>query len=38
MNLANYQWSPTFIGFNANPDETALSTSWHLYEVHIHPQ
>ncbi|KAB8070547.1 glycoside hydrolase superfamily [Aspergillus leporis] len=36
MNLANYQWSPTFIGFNANPDETALSTSWHLYELFAH--
>ena len=33
MNLDKYQWSPTMIAFNANPDDTALSTSWHVYSV-----
>lgn len=36
MNLDNYQWSPTFLAFNSNPDETARSTSWYLYDVCIY--
>ncbi|KAE8354190.1 hypothetical protein BDV28DRAFT_147356 [Aspergillus coremiiformis] len=37
MNLANCQSSPTVLVFNANPDETARSTSWHRYEVCTDP-
>jgi alpha-N-arabinofuranosidase len=33
VNLDNYQWSPTFLGFNSDPDQTARSTSWHVYDV-----
>lgn len=33
MNLDSYQWSPTFLAFNADPSQTARSTSWHLYNV-----
>ncbi|EAW14375.1 alpha-L-arabinofuranosidase A [Aspergillus clavatus NRRL 1] len=36
MNLDNYHWSPTLIAFNSNPDQTARSTSWHLYDVFSH--
>ncbi|KAF7625141.1 putative vacuolar segregation protein [Aspergillus flavus] len=36
MNLDNYQWSPTFLAFNSNPDETARSTSWYLYDLFSH--
>ena len=33
MNLDSYQWSPTMISFDSNPDNTAKSTSWHVYDV-----
>ncbi|KAJ5085108.1 hypothetical protein N7532_009879 [Penicillium argentinense] len=33
MNLDSYQWSPTMISFNANPDDTAKSTSFHVYSL-----
>ncbi|CAI7673973.1 unnamed protein product [Penicillium pancosmium] len=33
MNLDAYQWSPTMISFNANPDDTARSTSFHVYDL-----
>jgi alpha-N-arabinofuranosidase len=33
MNLDNYQWSPTMLSFNADPDQTARSTSWHAWSV-----
>lgn len=33
MNVDEYQWSPTFLAFNADPSQTARSTSWHLYNV-----
>ena len=33
MNLDSYQWSPTILSFNSNPDETARSTSYHVYSV-----
>jgi alpha-N-arabinofuranosidase len=33
LNLDNYQWSPTFLAFNSDPDQTARSTSWHVYNV-----
>ncbi|KAJ5157872.1 uncharacterized protein N7482_008972 [Penicillium canariense] len=33
MNLDSYEWSPTMISFNANPDDTAKSTSWHVYSL-----
>jgi alpha-N-arabinofuranosidase len=33
MNLDSYEWSPTMISFNSNPDDTAKSTSWHVYNV-----
>ncbi|KAI9935036.1 hypothetical protein ASPWEDRAFT_44615 [Aspergillus wentii DTO 134E9] len=33
MNLDSYQWSPTLIAFNADPSQTAKSTSWYLYEL-----
>ncbi|KAJ5698819.1 hypothetical protein N7462_000824 [Penicillium macrosclerotiorum] len=33
MNLDNYEWSPTMISFNADPDDTARSTSWHVYNL-----
>ncbi|KAL4892521.1 glycoside hydrolase superfamily [Aspergillus ambiguus] len=36
MNLDNYQWSPTFLAFNADPSQTARSTSWHLYNLFSH--
>ncbi|KAI9037472.1 alpha-L-arabinofuranosidase A [Aspergillus affinis] len=36
MNLDNYQWSPTFIAFNADPAQTARSASWHLYNLFSH--
>lgn len=35
MNLDSYEWSPTMISFNSNPDDTAKSTSWHVYNVSI---
>lgn len=35
MNLDNYEWSPTMLAFNADPDQTARSTSWHVYSVSI---
>ncbi|PKY07122.1 glycoside hydrolase [Aspergillus campestris IBT 28561] len=33
MNLNDWEWSPTFISFNADSAQTALSTSWHLYKL-----
>ena len=33
MNLDSYEWSPTMLSFNADPDNTARSTSWHVYNV-----
>jgi hypothetical protein len=33
MNLDAYQWSPTMLSFNANPDDTAKSTSFHVYDA-----
>ncbi|KAJ5675272.1 uncharacterized protein N7477_005206 [Penicillium maclennaniae] len=33
MNLDSYEWSPTMISFNANQDDTAKSTSWHVYNL-----
>ncbi|CAL5867144.1 uncharacterized protein PFLUO_LOCUS1356 [Penicillium psychrofluorescens] len=36
MNLDNYEWSPTMLAFNANPDQTARSTSWHVYSLFNH--
>ncbi|KAJ5307027.1 hypothetical protein N7508_006042 [Penicillium antarcticum] len=36
MNLDAYQWSPTILSFNANPDETARSTSYHVYSLFNH--
>ncbi|KAJ5131575.1 Glycoside hydrolase superfamily [Penicillium bovifimosum] len=36
MNLDSYQWSPTLLSFNSNPDQTARSTSWHLYSLFNH--
>ncbi|CAG7927753.1 unnamed protein product [Penicillium olsonii] len=36
MNLDSYQWSPTILSFNSNPDETARSTSYHLYSLFNH--
>jgi alpha-N-arabinofuranosidase len=36
VNLDNYQWSPTFLGFNSDPDQTARSTSWHVYDLFSH--
>ncbi len=33
MNLDQYEWSPTMIAFDSNPDNTAKSTSWHVYNV-----
>lgn len=36
MNVDNYQWSPTFLAFNADPAQTARSTSWHLYNLFSH--
>ncbi|KAJ5223143.1 uncharacterized protein N7469_009383 [Penicillium citrinum] len=33
MNLDSYQWSPTIIAFDSNPDNTAKSTSWHVYDL-----
>ncbi|KAJ5125069.1 uncharacterized protein N7515_008894 [Penicillium bovifimosum] len=36
MNLDSYQWSPTLLSFNSNPEETARSTSWHLYSLFNH--
>lgn len=35
MNLDSYEWSPTMISFNSNPDKTAKSTSWHVYNVSL---
>lgn len=35
MNLDSYEWSPTMISFNSNPDDTAKSTSWHVYNVSL---
>ena len=35
MNLNNWEWSPTLISFNADSSQTALSTSWHLYNVRL---
>ena len=35
MNLDQYEWSPTMIAFDSNPDNTAKSTSWHVYNVSI---
>ncbi|KAF7716533.1 Non-reducing end alpha-L-arabinofuranosidase [Penicillium ucsense] len=32
-NLDSYEWSPTMISFNSNPDQTSKSTSWHLYKL-----
>ncbi|KAH2328708.1 hypothetical protein KXW30_005350 [Aspergillus fumigatus] len=36
MNLDNYEWSPTFLVFNSDPDQTARSTSWHVYDLFSH--
>ncbi|KAI3227244.1 hypothetical protein DTO012A7_6910 [Penicillium roqueforti] len=36
MNLDSYQWSPTILSFNSDPDQTARSTSWHLYTLFNH--
>ncbi|GIJ98194.1 hypothetical protein Aspvir_000309 [Aspergillus viridinutans] len=36
MNLDNYEWSPTFLAFNSDPDQTARSTSWHVYDLFSH--
>ncbi|KAJ5081109.1 hypothetical protein N7456_013347 [Penicillium angulare] len=36
MNLDSYEWSPTMISFNADPDNTARSTSWHVYDLFNH--
>ncbi|CEJ57847.1 Putative Alpha-L-arabinofuranosidase A [Penicillium brasilianum] len=33
MNLDSYEWSPTMISFNSDPDQTAKSTSWHVYNL-----
>lgn len=37
MNMNSYEWSPTFLAFNADPTETARSTSWHVYDVRSWP-
>ncbi|KAJ6186738.1 hypothetical protein N7519_008039 [Penicillium mononematosum] len=36
MNLDAYQWSPTMLSFNADPDQTARSTSWHAWTLFNH--
>ncbi|KAJ5953066.1 Glycoside hydrolase superfamily [Penicillium vulpinum] len=36
MNLDKYQWSPTMLAFNADPDQTARSTSWHAWTLYNH--
>ncbi|KAJ5555861.1 Glycoside hydrolase superfamily [Penicillium sp. DV-2018c] len=36
MNVDSYQWSPTMLSFNSNPDDTARSTTWHLYRLFSH--
>lgn len=36
MNLDSYQWSPTILSFNSDPDQTARSTSWHVWSLFNH--
>ncbi|KAJ5781338.1 hypothetical protein N7457_006498 [Penicillium paradoxum] len=36
MNLDSYQWCPTILSFNSDPDQTARSTSWHVYSLFNH--
>ncbi|KAJ5937569.1 hypothetical protein N7454_003911 [Penicillium verhagenii] len=36
MNINSYEWSPTMYAFNADPDDTARSTSWHVYNLFSH--
>ncbi|KAJ5547358.1 hypothetical protein N7494_004943 [Penicillium frequentans] len=36
MNINSYEWSPTMYSFDADPDDTARSTSWHVYSLFNH--
>ncbi|RHZ73114.1 hypothetical protein CDV55_108270 [Aspergillus turcosus] len=36
INMDNFEWSPTFMAFNSDPDQTTRSTSWHVYDLFSH--